>query len=185
MGYQYTQDKMQKFFSDNKGYFGDYVFSQRLRGYFDVDNTYLLTKMQMMFFPFKSRKIQFSRTSGGLSSLEETNLTSSKSNYYQARLGFLCRPQSKTPRSRTSTSPWCLYSALCSWVASLLSWPTRAVSTPRTFRPIWPTVCSLVSSRCFWPNAASCWVWTSALIFSSVWRFARINMQGRQFGVFC
>ena len=71
MGYDYTQDKMTKFFSENKGFFGNYVFSQKLRSYFDVDNSYILYKAQSMFFPFKSRTLQFSRSSGVVSSLEE------------------------------------------------------------------------------------------------------------------
>ena len=71
MGYEYTEQKMKKFFSENNGYFGSYVFSQKLRSYFDVDNSYLISKIQSMFFPFKSRKLQFSGSSGVVSSLEE------------------------------------------------------------------------------------------------------------------
>jgi hypothetical protein len=105
MGYEYTQTKMQKFFSENKGYFGDYIFSQRLRGYFDVDNTYLLTKMQMMFLPIQSRKIQFARSSGGISSLEENEISSGKGKSDKGSRGCRCRRPSKTSRNRTCTFP--------------------------------------------------------------------------------
>lgn len=82
MGYEYTQSKMQKFFSENKGYMGSYVFSQKLRGYFDVDNSYLVSKMRAIFLPFKSRRISFSNSSGVVSSLEES-APSSKSPHNQ------------------------------------------------------------------------------------------------------
>ena len=99
MGYEYTQSKMQKFFSENKGYFGDFLFSQKLRAYFDVDNTYLISKILMMFVPFKSRKLQFSRSSGGVSSLEENDFSSVKSKYYQTSLGCPFLPLLKTPKN--------------------------------------------------------------------------------------
>jgi hypothetical protein len=86
MGYEYTQTKMQKFFSENKGYFGDYLFSQKIRSYFDVDNSYLISKTVSMFFPFKSRRLQFSNSSGVVSSLEESSNLSKKGTVNKSKI---------------------------------------------------------------------------------------------------
>lgn len=60
MGYEYSKNKMTKFISDNKGILGNYVFSDKIRSYFNVDNTYLVSKFMLIVFPFKKNKTQLS-----------------------------------------------------------------------------------------------------------------------------
>lgn len=82
MGYEYTQEKMNKFLSDNKGYLGNIFFSQNMRSYFDVDNTYLIRKFQMMLFPFGKKTVKFNRETGGLSSFEDVDSANNESNFF-------------------------------------------------------------------------------------------------------
>ena len=138
MGYQYTQTKMQKFFSENKGYFGDYLFSQKIRSYFDVDNSYLISKTTAMFFPFKSRRLQFSNSSGVVSSLEENSITKKSNGYFitfgiliiKVNHGFPCLPLLRILKNLICTFPWYLSYALFCWVVSHRLWWTRALSRP-------------------------------------------------------
>ena len=85
MGYEYTQEKMNKFLSSNKGYLGNIVFSQKMRGYFDVDNTYVIRKLQMMVFPFLRKKVGFNRGSGEIASLEDVDSVSTNSRTFISR----------------------------------------------------------------------------------------------------
>ena len=78
MGYEFGKTKMTKFISDNKGFFGNYVFSDKIRSYFNVDNSYLISKFLLIFFPFKgtsakltsytNQNVEFGDSSSGESS---------------------------------------------------------------------------------------------------------------------
>ena len=63
MGMDYTRTEATKIFSQSKGIVENFLFSPKIRGYFDVDNAYLFSKTQMMFLPLKGKRSIFSKSS--------------------------------------------------------------------------------------------------------------------------